>query len=340
MNQSPRPPSTTWDTLPFEVRDRILYYFCFDVINEYTQLTADIRDAKGDFHNSEDRARRFLTESNWADHIACLPNFSAVLRTSRYFHHAMTATIKFDGKSALETLRTLHPDRTDAVFTFAEHIDGYHELPLSFVPRMVGNFSENLCVNPPFGVLFPSIRLATLLIPFLEEWILQHATSTQPNHKRPITLKGVDPREGCNIPRKYDFMPGSFEFKGNNTRILDGTSIARPARLEDCHAFPNCDRYHQYSPYVCVCPPPPDFLMVREICKSKPDTWWLFTGMDSMFLDTSHVWFLVNYKEKKMFRGPDMANGMIWDDSWDENNWHRYKLRRSARNDPLAGPSN
>ena len=32
-----------------------------------------------------------------------------------------------------------------------------------------------------------------------------------------------------------------------------------------------------------------------------------------------------------MFKGPDMANGMIWDDLWDENNWHRYKLRKSAR---------
>jgi hypothetical protein len=143
MSQSPTPSSTSWDTLPFEVRDQILYYVRFDVIKAYTQLTADIRDADKGFRDDPERARkrarRFLTESNWADHIACLPNFSAVLRTSRYFHHAMTAIIKFDGKSALKTLQALHRDRTYAVFAFAAHVDRYaggDRLPLSFVPRM------------------------------------------------------------------------------------------------------------------------------------------------------------------------------------------------------------
>jgi hypothetical protein len=134
------------------------------------------------------------------------------------------------------------------------------------------------------------------------------------------------------------FHARAFEIEGEfNRRRFDVTSIARPASPNDCHGFPKFDRYHRYVGDLCLNPPDPDLLMVREICMSKPDTWWLFTPMDARFQCTVTDWFLLNYKEK-MFIGEDMANGLVWNDSWDENNWRRYKLRKSARNDRWANP--
>lgn len=69
----------------------------------------------------------------------------------------------------------------------------------------------------------------------------------------------------------------------------------------------------------CVYPPDPESLMSHEISSSEPDTWWLFTSMDLRFRDTVEIWFLVNYKEKKIFRYPDTRTGIIWD----EANWRR-----------------
>jgi hypothetical protein len=194
---------------------------------------------------------------------------------------------------------------------------------------MAGNFSKNLSVTSPVKLPFRNLPLATLLFPFLEDFVLREATPTGGHDKRPITLEGFDP---FSIRGDYDFIPGTFEIKGNLCKgMFDVTSIARPARPNDCIGFPDCDRYHKFFGDLCVHPPDPDLLMVREIRMSKPDTWWLFTPVNAGSYSPARFWFLLNYKEKKMFKEGDMANGLVWDDSWDQKNWRRYKLRKSAR---------
>lgn len=333
MNQSP-----TWNTLPIEIRDRILYFYCAEVINEYTQLTADICIA----HKSDENIKtdggglggavHFMKDGGWTNHVDCLPKFAEVLRFSRYFYQTISEFIKIDTKSVLETLRKLHQDRATAVFILAEVVemnDGKKKLSLDFIPKLAGNFMKNVSAfeQPPFHYIFFSRRVAVLTIPRIEEWVLQQVEATRNNHKWPITLEHCEDEADGNMAlyAEFDFKPGEFEVEGNYLFRFDVTSIARPARLSDCFRFPNCPRCNARDNSSCV-NPPPDLLMVREILSSKPgSTWWLFTRMRERFMDTQTRWFLVNWKEKKMFKSPDMTTGIIWDDSWDETNWRRYR---------------
>ena len=333
MNQSP----ATWNTLPIEIRDRILYFYCAEVINEYTQLTADIRVAYESSWNFRAKgsdtvgaAARFVKDGTWTKHIDYLPKFSEVLRLSRYFHQTISEFIKIDTKSALETLRELHQDRATTVFLLAETLEmdnGDEKLSFDFIPKLAGDFMKDASAvrTPPFDYVFRLPQVAVLTIPRIEEWVLQQVRPIRVHQQLPITLSYYECNADGHIVRsgELELMPGELQVAGNRLVQFDVISIARPARLSDCYWFDICHR----TRYERLCVDPlPDLLMVREILSSKPgSTWWLFTRTDARFTGTSHRWILVNWKEKKMFKYPDMTTGIIWDDSWDETNWRRYR---------------
>jgi hypothetical protein len=55
-----------------------------------------------------------------------------------------------------------------------------------------------------------------------------------------------------------------------------------------------------------------------DIRESEPDTWWLFPPEDcyTTTVDNEH-WFLVNYKLRKLYMGPNGTEAYYWDNVWD-----------------------
>ena len=71
MDESP----ATWNILPLETRNQILYHFCSDIINEYKQLTSEIRDAIPKITTAPKRPRVFSMTDPGPSILRVSPNF-------------------------------------------------------------------------------------------------------------------------------------------------------------------------------------------------------------------------------------------------------------------------
>ena len=89
---------TTWEQLPAEIRDRVLYFFTLRIVNEYTQLAVDPWNER----NLED----INDEYEYYYPVICLQHFSWALRTSRYFYNALNCSI-IDGETPVQILKHL-----------------------------------------------------------------------------------------------------------------------------------------------------------------------------------------------------------------------------------------
>jgi len=69
-------------------------------------------------------------------------------------------------------------------------------------------------------------------------------------------------------------------------------------------------------PYFCD----PDFLLVREIANSAPDSWFMFR---LPVFNKPATWVFVNYKDQKMFLGNDPSTEHCWNDMCDLSSWER-----------------
>jgi hypothetical protein len=93
---------TTWNTLPPEVHDAILKFFCQDLIAEYNRKY-ELFDATGAREAKEASRKSRLT---WPAPPQPLVDFSSALRTSRSFYQSLHR-LKINGKSPTLELQFL-----------------------------------------------------------------------------------------------------------------------------------------------------------------------------------------------------------------------------------------
>jgi hypothetical protein len=104
---SPALSTTTWHHLPPEIHDRILYFFCLDIITEYKDL--------GDDPFSDENVTLIHQQPDNSLGGTCLGSLSSALRVSRYFYNSISHVIKFDGETAVKELKYMQFDRVKMI---------------------------------------------------------------------------------------------------------------------------------------------------------------------------------------------------------------------------------
>jgi hypothetical protein len=162
----------TWDDLPREIRDHVLYIFCLDAIDDYIALTDDF-DECIDLVGSW-----FVSPSTfWPRSPQSLRDFSSVFRTCRYFHTVLT-DIKYDAKSPVEILQTLQHNKVQYILNGLFDCD-CQNCHLGELFRLVGCFWKNSKIlDDPKCIGDVLKRLSgegfMMLIPHLQDWVLKH----------------------------------------------------------------------------------------------------------------------------------------------------------------------
>lgn len=165
----------TWDDLPLEFRDRVLYFFCLDIIDDYLALTEDFDDCIDSIGSYFNSPSAFLPRSPQS-----LRDFSSVFQTCRHFRNVLT-NIKFKDKSPVEILQTAQYQRLRYIIQGLSDCDG-ENCNFGEIFRPVGCFWKNSKVlNDPecIGNVLKQLSAESfmILIPHLEDWVLQHTES-------------------------------------------------------------------------------------------------------------------------------------------------------------------
>src|SRR5271155_4591338 len=112
----------TWNDLPNEIRHHILRFACVRIIAEYEELESAPRPSPWIYKYTE------LTPLSAIRPPTVLSLFAHLSRTCRYFHIAITNTIKFEHQSTATILKRLQHQKLDAVdfttITYDEDNDG------------------------------------------------------------------------------------------------------------------------------------------------------------------------------------------------------------------------
>jgi hypothetical protein len=104
---SPALSTTTWNHLPPEIHDRILYFFCLDILTEYEDL--------GNNPFSDENVTLIQQQPDNSVGGTCLGSLFSALRVSRYFYNSISHVIKFDGKTAVTELKYMQFERIQMI---------------------------------------------------------------------------------------------------------------------------------------------------------------------------------------------------------------------------------
>lgn len=285
-----------WANLPIEVRNLILFYFCNDIVFDFSNPEIDVWDP---IKNHKLWNFRLII---WPTPPKCLKSFISALLTCRHFHDTIIEVIKFDGEPVDEVLQRIQYDHIGSILDQLD--DDYHEpVNISFFFTVAGCFWRNakVCGGPELLIRvlwWTGVKSRMMLLPHLEHWVRKHAySSSTAGTAMPlqVVLEDVDPPEWTTISLKQ----GGLAIVGGE---VDMHSIAGVV-----------GRIPKKKASLCV---------LSDIKASHPDTWWLFPSEDKNSIEAQGVWCLVNYELKKIYAGPDGTTGWYWgEDIWDVENW-------------------
>jgi hypothetical protein len=308
----PRPfatPMPSWNTLAPEIRELILYHFCAGIALDFKDLGATIWDT-----SEEEDLDAYHENLTWPNPPQCLLSFVAALRTSRYFHDTITNRTKLNGESAVSVIQRIQfqtiLDMVDELF----EQESSDPVSVKLFYKAAGCFWRNPMVLgvidvPRGGSILGDVLMwigpqsRFMLIPHLEHWLSRHAIK-----RKPGSGNGA---EECHIVPFMEggtFCEGSLkkgeleiEAKSFNASTIMGEMIQAPSLIVKNER------------------------MFYAIHQSPPDSWWYIPPEDlgSLYDDEEFggQWFLVNYEEQRIFRGPSPRFSFYWLDIWNVDSW-------------------
>jgi hypothetical protein len=188
----------TWNDLPLEIRDHIVYFFCLDIITEYDAPPTDIFNSE--YYNLDNGKK---TSSVKLAPPECLSDFDAAVRTSRYFHHAINYNIMFDGNSAASTLKLMQADKFDSIYDTPEHNRLFEQKHLDALVGVIGFYWNNpICLmNSRDLIDFLLYQVPGDHVPWFSRAVRRrlsnHATSAQEFPKRTPYICGSSDLRQC-----------------------------------------------------------------------------------------------------------------------------------------------
>jgi hypothetical protein len=303
----------SWNSLPNEIRNHILYFFCLNVIEEYKEFHFDFNDEDDD--EEEDNAS---TEIVWPKPPECLSSFASALGTCRFFHDVITQIIKVDGEHVVEILQELQFDKLVRIQIALHgcpkpHLDLYFSTvgyfwrnpKLSKDPDIIGSFK-----------LWDDAKSPLMLIPHLEDW-LKHNTPSKSKQSQKIQLT-------------------LSEMEGNAELVLLTDSDSRFTSA-GCDTLEICPitKFHKIlggkSPKIAPRHRLKLLPIVQDVTNSSTDSWWLFRRIKHQW-DGSMIckwWCLVNYETKQMHMRPQYASRITFENAWNPS-------RDMAEKSPVA----
>jgi hypothetical protein len=291
----------TWNSLPIEIRNLVLYNFCLNVVEEYNNVQIDVND---------------ISELKWPKPPKCLSSLASALHTCRYFHNVITRIIKVDGESVVETLQELQFYK---LMEIQNALCGCQEAPVGLFFNTVGYFWRNpkLAKNGYFIgtlTLWNDPKSSLMLIPHLEDWVTYN-TSRASGHRRQIHLTLSE-------------MEGSADL----VLLTDSEGQSTVAGCDSLEICPIIKLYGVRDRNTSKAAPPHHFErlpIVQDIINSSAHSWWLFRRTEYQW-DGSLVnkwWCLVNYKTKQMHMRPQHTSRVAFEDVWNPSEWRRYRLK-------------
>jgi hypothetical protein len=301
----------TWDSLAWEIQELILSFFCQDIINNYSPL------------NSLDNSSFHARSLNWGEPPRSLRSFSSAQRVSRSFYHIIVES-KINGESLAKLLQKAQKAKCAEI---VEVVKG--KTTVEVFMRHAGVFWKNpeVCEDPyAIRQIIRVLRVENLmmLLPHLEEWVLQH---DNPKAVKPLfeirrygtfTIEGkyhpswvVFQRVGfCNAMNAVSVKglyegpeaEGIFEYM----RFPDkGLSALGSLELKLRSQELKLRSRERNQALVGQCP------ILGEL---GDDEWRLF-------MLEGDLWVLVDYRGKRMWGSGCEQKMCCWEDVWDPRSW-------------------
>jgi len=318
----------SWNTLPPEIHDTILSFFCHDIIAEYTHF------------DKETLYDGFQGPFEWPKPPSPLINFSAAFHVNHSFRDSLLR-LKINGTCPSATLQSLQKERCDTILDGAAdnaHIVRMGEyIDIGVMIRHAGIFWKNPLVREAPATLLDILRTLKkegliMLIPHLEDWVLQHATPrTQAvaNDLDPTLTRVVYPNP-VQYPFKYHMAifragsGGSFGGHINSVSSVNGISeepeyiawtmnwgrsLSERSPLSDRKKMEYKGLQKQRNAELIKdCP-------VFEELGSSIGEWWLYVT------NYHRLWVLVDYQGKRMWANRCQQKICYWIDIWDLGTW-------------------
>ena len=327
--QSSTSAMASWNTLPPEIRDHILSLFCRNIITEYKV-----------FDKKKDVLELYKQNPVWPTPTPqALIDFSSALRVSRSFRDSILR-VKTKGRDPIKTLQLAQISRCDAVMANTNRLvilpsgkfaRRWGILNGAWFMKFAGIFWKNPLIREDAEYMWEilsSLRMVDLLmlIPHLEEWILEHVSRMRNSDEsfdyvvrpdfieqhRDIVFQSRSrqgPSNGYNADVvgitglyhgwKYqaqkDLRPGDRELQppGTKSEYAKRQDNANEELIEDCRE-------------------------VLEYLEENRGNWWLFSLKDG------RAWVIVNYELKSMWGTMCSAQMCEWRDAW---HWRTWKFR-------------
>jgi hypothetical protein len=310
---------TTWNSLPGEIHLHILRTFCAEIINEFKSLSAEIIGQFNDQFKSLleslraestiDPAVQSYFDTNyepplaWPPAPASLKSFVAAIATCRDFNYIILHQVKFDGLCLIELL---HNHQKDSVIGLTKN--GHLNMKLFY--QAAGCFWKNpYFLNNRwynhFVLQWATMRSSQLLLPHLEPWVNNCVQSDE----RP----GDDDED-----MTLGFLGGA---QGETMSSSGGVKWIEPGR-----ALASVG-----SAWTSSCP----CLAVQDVIQSPPEQWWVFWPMVMSDVEAFELeWRLVNYKEQRMYVGPNALEALVWKgrDVYDMSTWAKLTSMQEILN--------
>ena len=296
----------TWDSLAWEIQDLILWFFCQDIINNYSLL------------NSLDNLSFHARSLNWGEPPRSLRSFSSAQRVSRSFYHIIVGS-KINGESPAKLLQKAQKAKCAEILEVLRGKRG--NTTVEVFMRHAGVFWKNpeVCEDPHIirGII-RVLRVENLMmfLPHLEEWVLQH---DDPNGQIPW----FDLRRYRHFTREGKYRRSYVVFKRvgfcntTNTVLVRGLFEGPEAeRALEYMRFPDkglptlgnlelkLRSQERNQALVGQCP------ILGEL---GDDEWRLF--------ELKGLWVLVDYRGKRMWGSGCEEKMCFWEDVWDPRSW-------------------
>jgi hypothetical protein len=298
----------TWNLLPTEIRNLVLYFFCLNIVEEYRDLHIHLNDEE---YNAS-------AELKWPKPPECLSSLASALRTCHYFHNVIKQTIKIDGEFVVDILQGLQfhklMETEKALHGFLEHHIGLYFSTVGYVWR-----------NPLFlrsGFVVESLKLwddpkfSLMLIPHLEHWVKQRCVSSPSNRRQQIRLTLSDMEGNAGLVLSTD-LEGLFITVGHDA--LEICPVAEFREIQIDVNNPKAAHHHNFE----------HLPIVEDIIDSSTHSWWLFRRYSYQW-DMNVVnkwWCLINYETKKMHMRPQYTSRVNFGNVWNPCGWKIFRIR-------------
>ena len=311
-----------WNSLAPEVHDIILSFVCQNIIDEYTPVCLQ------DINEVQNKLVR-LDRPVWSSKSpSSLRDFVAVLLSCRSFYYSVTRII-IDGESPITRLQSIQHDKCVVIHQILAGEDLTHISPpvvsIYTITTLVGFFWKNPLVLKKPDIIMKVLDLLheeslIMLIPHLEEWVLQHVTPIPKDREFRVlnrTRSLFD--EVFGLGPVVVFQVGSWvgpicdlgsvmSIRG----LYEGSEFA-PQALRPTTARVNAIIQQEINRYtVKNCP-------VFRYLDRSPVEWFLFKLSRSRL---EPWWIVVDYSGRRIwgnFCAPTEI--CVWEDIWDPKSW-------------------